>query len=85
MLSYLALCALQGIRVIAYEDEASGTMMANRNGGRFTEVILRPHVTIAAGGDVTLATKLHETAHEQCYIASSCNFAVLHEPTIVEE
>jgi organic hydroperoxide reductase OsmC/OhrA len=84
MLSYLALCALQGIRVMTYEDDASGTMMADRNGGKFTEVVLRPHVTIAAGGDITLATKLHETAHEQCYIASSCNFPVLHEPTIVE-
>ncbi len=85
MLSYLALCALQGIRVIAYEDNASGTMMSNRNGGRFTEVILRPHVTIAAGCDITLATKLHESAHEQCFIASSCNFPVLHQPTIGQE
>jgi organic hydroperoxide reductase OsmC/OhrA len=85
MLAYLALCALQGVRVTAYEDSASGTMMSNRNGGRFTEVILRPHVTVAVGSDITLATNLHETAHEQCFIASSCNFPVLHQPTIVEE
>ncbi len=84
MLSYLALCAWKKVRVTAYEDDASGTMMANVDGGRFTEVILRPRVTIAAGDDAALAMKLHETAHEQCYIATSCNFPVLHEATIVE-
>ncbi len=84
MLSYLSLCALQGIRVIAYEDSAKGTMVANVNGGRFTEVILEPRVTIASGCDTDLALKLHETAHEQCFIASSCNFPVLHRATIIE-
>ena len=81
-LSYAALCARSGIEVVAYEDRAHGTM--DRQGGkmRFTEVVLRPRVTIAAGGDVEKARALHERAHAICFIASSVNFEVRHEPSI---
>ena len=42
MLSYLALCARAGIRVISYSDAATGKM-AQKNGKiRFTEVICIP-------------------------------------------
>jgi organic hydroperoxide reductase OsmC/OhrA len=82
MLSYLALCARHGVRVVAYEDRASGTLeLDGSGGGRFREVILRPEVTISAG-DVTRATQLHDTAHEQCFIASSCSVPIHHEPVI---
>src|SRR3546814_17957926 len=48
MLSYLALAALEGLEVVAYEDSARGTMQQEGRGGRFTEVVLHPRVTIAA-------------------------------------
>ena len=81
-LSYAALCARSGIEVVAYEDRAHGTM--DRQGGktRFTEVVLHPRVTIAAGGDVAKAHALHERAHSICFIASSVNFEVRHEAVI---
>ena len=50
--------------------------------GRFTEVTLRPTVTIAKGSDVELAAALHEEAHGVCFIANSVNFPVRHEPVI---
>ncbi|HUP49465.1 MAG TPA: OsmC family protein, partial [Thermoanaerobaculia bacterium] len=82
MLSYLALCARGGIRVVAYEDRASGTLLLDGSGGgRFEEVTLRPAVTIA-GGDPERAGKLHETAHEQCFIANSCSVPIRHQATI---
>ena len=40
MLSYLADCARAGIEVIAYEDQASGTMAAKDGRMRFVEVTL---------------------------------------------
>jgi organic hydroperoxide reductase OsmC/OhrA len=81
-LSYAALCARSGIEVVAYEDAAQGTM--DRVGGktRFTEVVLRPRVTITAGSDAAKAQALHERAHAICFIASSVNFEVRHEPVI---
>ena len=81
-LSYAALCARGGIEIVAYEDRAHGTMDRRDGKVRFTEVVLRPRVTIAAGGDVAKATALHARAHAVCFIASSVNFEVRHEPEI---
>jgi organic hydroperoxide reductase OsmC/OhrA/Uma2 family endonuclease len=79
MLSYLALCARAGIRVVSYSDAATGKM-AQKNGKiRFTEVILHPLVTIEAGDDLEKARSLHDNAHHVCFIANSVNFSVLHE------
>lgn len=83
MLTYLALCVRAKIAVIAYEDAASGTMMLTGGGGHFTEVVLRPRVTVAAGTDVDKALALHEAAHHDCFIAASVNFPVRHEAEVV--
>ena len=48
MLWYLHLCAAAGIRVLAYEDQASGLMREEADGrGRFIEATLRPRVVLA--------------------------------------
>jgi organic hydroperoxide reductase OsmC/OhrA len=83
LLSYLAECARAGVHVVAYEDQASGVMTMRDGKLRFTEVVLRPRVTIAQGGNADRARALHEPAHDDCYIANSVNFPVRHEPTIV--
>lgn len=82
-LSYAALCARHKIELVTYEDAASGTMQKVGDVIRFTEVILRPKATIAAG-DVEAALALHHKAHEQCFIACSVNFEVRHEAVVTE-
>jgi len=83
MLWYLHLCAVSGVTVLAYEDRAEGTMVETADGsGRFTEVVLRPRVTLGAGGDAAKAHALHERAHAMCFVANSVNFPVRHEPQI---
>src|SRR4051794_17713801 len=52
LLSYLAECARGGINVTSYEDDASGTMAMKDGAIRFTDVLLKPRVTIAPGSDV---------------------------------
>jgi organic hydroperoxide reductase OsmC/OhrA len=81
MLSYLAVCARLGIVVTAYEDQAEGTMAIKDKRMRFTEVVLRPRVTLAAGTDVARAEVAHAQAHDECFIANSVNFPVRHEAT----
>ena len=82
LLTYLALCARSGIRVVEYEDRAAGTLgLAAGGGGRFDSVTLRPRVTID-GGDPALAESLHEKAHELCFIAASVGIPVRVEPAI---
>jgi organic hydroperoxide reductase OsmC/OhrA len=83
LLSYLAICAREGVTIVAYEDKASGTMTIRDDGsGKFEEVTLRPVVTIAPGSDQKRALELHDLAHKQCFIASSVAIPVRHEATI---
>lgn len=86
MLFYLSLCARQGVRVTAYEDEARGTMRVDAGGGgQFQEIALHPAVTLGAGADATLALRLHDTAHGLCFIARSCSVPIRHHPTVRAE
>ena len=80
MLAYLHLCAVGGVVVVDYRDEASGTMAETDPGGCFTEVVLRPVVTVESDAMADDAQRLHAEASEQCFIASSVNFPVRHEP-----
>lgn len=83
MLTYLSLCARTGVVVTGYADRASGTMREDgAHGGRFTEVVLRPEVTVAEEGMREKAIALHHDAHDQCFIANSVNFPVRHEPVV---
>ncbi|KOF04495.1 peroxiredoxin [Roseivirga seohaensis subsp. aquiponti] len=82
MLFYLHLCADAGITVVEYVDNVSGIMEETPNGGgRFTEVVLRPTVTITEKSRTEEANQLHHKANELCFIANSCNFPVRHEPS----
>lgn len=83
MLWYLHLCAEAAIVVTHYVDQAVGTMLeAEDGGGRFTEVVLKPVVTVTPSSDRKQAEKLHEQAHHCCFIANSMNFPVLCKPSI---
>lgn len=83
MLSYLHMAVRAGVVVTAYTDEAHGTMVQEGMGGHFTEVVLRPVVTVEDESMVDRARAAHAEAYEHCFIASSVNFPVRHEPTIL--
>jgi organic hydroperoxide reductase OsmC/OhrA len=81
MLSYLYVCALDGIVITSYEDNATGTMLEKQaGGGFFKEVTLNPAVTVANASMADKAIELHHKAHEICYIANSVNFEVKCNP-----
>jgi len=84
MLWYLHLCSDAGIIVVDYTDYATGTLVVTPgSGGHFSEVMLRPVVTITDEKMMDLANELHDKAHQFCFIASSVNFPVLHEPVCI--
>jgi organic hydroperoxide reductase OsmC/OhrA len=57
---YLHFCAVSGVIVVAYEDHAEGVMEMDADGtGRFTDVLLKPRVTIKRGTFPELALELH--------------------------
>lgn len=81
MLWYLHFCADAGIIVTSYQDNAEGIMAVETSGaGQFTEVMLRPRISLANMQMMDQANALHEKANAYCFIARSCNFPVKHEP-----
>lgn len=86
MLSYLYVCAMEGIVITSYIDYATGIMIENASGGgSFKEVTLNPIFFVADESMVEKAIRLHQKAHEICYIASSVNFEVKCNPTCKAE
>lgn len=84
MLWYLHLCSAAGIVVQGYQDVAEGVMIERPDGGgRFSEVVLQPEITVAAGTDLPKAEALHAEAHGLCFIANSVNFSVRCEPVFL--
>lgn len=82
LLSYLYVAVANGIVVESYDDTAEGVLVTTPDGaGRFREVVLRPVVTISVG-DPDVAMRIHAEANRLCFIASSVNFPVRHEPSI---
>lgn len=83
MLWYLHLCAENNITVIDYQDKAKAEMELTSEGkGHFTEAILNPEVVILEKDKIELAESLHQKANEFCFIANSCNFPILHQPSV---
>ena len=81
MLWYLHLCSVNDIVVVDYQDKAEGIMMEKADGsGCFQKVTLRPVVTITNAERLDRARELHHEAHRFCFLASSMNFPVHHEP-----
>lgn len=86
MLSYLYVCALEGVVVTAYTDHAHGTMIEqDAGGGSFSEVVLMPHVLVEHESMIEMAMELHHKAHEICYIANSVNFPVRVEASCAQQ
>jgi organic hydroperoxide reductase OsmC/OhrA len=82
MLWYLHLCSQAGVVVTSYVDEAEGILEVGPDGGgHFTEATLRPRVQVSEGS-LDEARRLHESAHERCFVANSVNFPVKCEPMI---
>lgn len=78
LLTYLYLCATEGIVITAYKDE--GFMEEINGAGQFREVVLRPRMQVLNPQQKERALQLHVKAHEQCIIARSVNFEVRCEP-----
>ncbi|GGA75173.1 peroxiredoxin [Flavobacterium palustre] len=86
MMSYLYVCAQNGIEVLSYQDNAEADLEVSHNGsGRFTEIRLYPKVIIKQNEKINEALNLHLKANELCFIANSCNFPIVHFPECESE
>lgn len=84
MLWFLHLACSRKCVVESYRDEASGVLEKNTEGKEaMTRVTLRPVVTFSGvPPSVEDNMKLHETAHQRCFIANSVKTEIILEPRI---
>lgn len=82
MLTFLFVAARGGFTVAAYEDTAAGVMSKNEKGIPWvSRITLRPKITYHGEKQPTAedVEKLHDLAHEQCFIANSVKTEVVVE------
>ncbi|MBL7913148.1 MAG: OsmC family protein [Bacteroidia bacterium] len=85
MLWFLHFCALEGVVVVDYVDNAEGKMIQTTNGaGYFTEVVLNPIVIVQNASMINKAHELHKKASDFCFIANSVKFPVYQRPITLE-
>ena len=82
LLSFLAVAALAGVDVLAYEDSAEAVMPADDQPMRITQIRLRPHIVVASGMELDVVRHLVEQAHDGCYIANSLRAEVIVDPRV---
>jgi organic hydroperoxide reductase OsmC/OhrA len=73
MLTFLAIAAKKSLEVIRYKDEASCYLEKDETGGlSVTRAVLRPEIAFAdKAPDAETLTRMHESAHRNCFIARS--------------
>jgi len=83
MMTYLHVASRHGFVVERYEDEAVGVLRKNERGAIWVAAVTL-HPRIGYGGDThpTAADehRMHELAHEQCFIANSVKTEITVEP-----
>lgn len=76
MLWFLDFARRERLRVLSYVDDPEGTM----DGTRFVDVLLRPRVVVDGDVAADALSRLHERAHQACFIARSVSCRVRVEP-----
>ncbi len=83
MMTYLHVASRAGFVVERYEDEAVGVLRKNERGAIWVAAVTL-HPRIGYGGDSRPTAedehRLHELAHEQCFIANSVKTEITVEP-----
>lgn len=82
MTTFLAIAGRAALAFTAYESSAEGRLELVDGKFRFTEITLKPVITLPAGGDAAKAKELIEKAEANCLISNSMKATVILAPTI---
>ncbi len=80
-----AVARLSRLEFTSLELDATGTV--NRQDGltRFTQIVLRPRLTVASGTDLEWVLHLLEKSEKSCLVSASLTTPIRLEPEITEE
>jgi peroxiredoxin-like protein len=82
LLTLRAVARASNVPFVALEMDAAGTV--DRQGGvtRFTEIVLRPRLTVPAGTDRERAVRALEKSEKACLVSASLSTPIRLEPEI---
>lgn len=84
LLTLRAIARVSKIELNGLELDAVGTVDRQDGVTRFTEIVLRPRLTVAAGTDRDRALRVLEKSEKGCLVAASLSTPVRMEPEIRE-
>ena len=79
-----AVAKLSKIEFTSLEVDGVGTVNREEGVTRFTEIVLRPRLTVTAGTDHERARRVLEKAEKACLVSASLSTPIRMEPEIVE-
>jgi peroxiredoxin-like protein len=80
-----AVARLSKVEMLDLKLDASGTVDRQEGVTRFTNIVLRPTLTIPRGADRQRALRVLEKSEESCLVSASLSTPIRLEPEIVEE
>jgi organic hydroperoxide reductase OsmC/OhrA len=79
-----AIAGLSKMEYLALDLEASGVVDRRDGVTRFTEIVLRPRLTVSPGTDRQLALLVLERVEKKCLISASLSIPIRVEPQVRE-
>ncbi len=83
VLTFRAIAAASGIEFASIAVEGEGIVDRQDRRTRFTQIVLRPRLTLPAGGDWVRVQRALEKAERTCLISGSLTTPIRLEPEIV--
>ena len=80
-----AIARLSKVEFLALELDASGTVDRQEGVTRFTEIVLRPRLTVRSGTDRAQALHVLEKSEKTCLVSASLSTPIRLEPEITEQ
>ena len=71
MMTFLVLARRNGLKILSYESEATGRLETEGGEFRFTRIVVRPRLEIAAESDRAKTLELLQKAEDHCLVANS--------------
>ena len=82
MTTFLYFAGRMDIQLVSYRSTAEGTVASQPDGLLFTEVTVKPHVTVASAEDREKAQEALERSEKSCLISRSIKAVVAVRPRI---
>ncbi len=80
MMTFLAYAQREELDLASYQSSADGALEFANGKYRFTEIIIRPRLTLRSEDDAEIARVVLENAHRDCIITNSTTASVKLEP-----